>query len=111
MWKLKQFNGSSASEHVNNFVENNKIGDFEVAGFIQSPNFGVSILLKYWEETSLRKKLEPVKAAAFDEIFDAYKDLDLDDAESFKEIGKLINKGLSHSFDLMDKEKRLNNEQ
>ncbi|UUY79086.1 hypothetical protein NUT40_02925 [Staphylococcus saprophyticus] len=51
MWKLKQFNGSTASEHVTNYVENNKIGDFEVVGFIQSPNFGVSILIKYWEDT------------------------------------------------------------
>lgn len=51
MWKLKQFNGSTASEHVTNYVENNKIGDFKVVGFIQSPNFGVSILIKYWEDT------------------------------------------------------------
>lgn len=51
MWKLKQFNGSNASEHVTNFVENNKISDFEVVGFIQNPNFNVSILIKYWEDT------------------------------------------------------------
>jgi len=50
MWKLKQFNGSNASEHVTNYVENNKIGDFEVVGFIQNHSFGESILIKYWED-------------------------------------------------------------
>lgn len=50
MWKLKQFSGSNASEQVNIYIEDNKIGDFEVVGFIQTRNFGVSVLIKYWED-------------------------------------------------------------
>lgn len=108
MWKVKEFNGRGNVDYlINDFIKENAIEDFKIEGVAVTYGEIVNVIIKYWEDTSLRKKLEPIKAAAFDDIFDVYKDLDLNEAESFKEIGKLINKGLRESFDL---EKRLNND-